>query len=74
MSCEFGTLAALISDVILTFIFVAFSLAAAVFMLAFLNATVRELRKTGAPVIERRSNTGINLAKVERFHRRDRAA
>ncbi len=59
---EFGTRAALIPSMILTFIFVAISLAADAFMLTFLNATVKELRPTGTRVVEIRSNAGIDRA------------
>ena len=58
---------------ILTPIFIAISLASDVFMLTFLNATVRELRQTSTHVVERRTDTGIAFTRQER-HRQDRAA
>ncbi|PYX34009.1 MAG: hypothetical protein DMG80_03865 [Acidobacteria bacterium] len=59
---------------ILTVIFVAISLAANVFMLTFLNATVKELRPTGTRVVEIRSNAGVGLKERERLDCQDRAA
>ena len=56
---------------ILTFVFVAISLAADVFMLTFLNATARELRPTGTRVVEKRAELNVAVAKQERLHRPD---
>jgi hypothetical protein len=60
--------------VILTFIFIVISLAADMFMLTFLNATVRELRPTRILVVETRPTPDVAIAKQEQRHHQDRAA
>jgi len=62
--------------VILTFIFVGLGLAAALFMLTFLNAMLRELRKghaLGIRIKERQQN-GLTHMTPEHYQRQDRAA
>jgi hypothetical protein len=62
--------------VILTFIFVGLGLAAALFMLTFLNAMLRELRKGHARDIriKKRQQNGLTHTTPERYQRQDRAA
>jgi hypothetical protein len=62
--------------VILTFIFVGLGLAAGLFMLTFLNAMLRELRKghaLGIRIKERQQN-GLTRMTPGRSQRQDRAA
>jgi len=67
-------LVALISSVILAYMFAGFGAAAVLFMLTFLNAMVRELRKDRARGVEERPKNGSVLVTPEQHQHQDRAA
>lgn len=70
----FGTSAAITPDVDRIFIIAGLSAAAILFMLVFLNAIVRELRKDRVQRTHQSSKNSLTRVMLDRYPRKDRAA